>query len=117
MMDDSVNRLDKIKSNYVNSLQQKQEDIRQQLVKLNDSEWSDANAVKALSEIIHKLSGSAGSYDFDELSAMAMEIDSQLKNRIAGNEEEQTITAKVEQLLDTMEQIYQSAKLTIQGTS
>ena len=109
-MDDiNQNQLEILTRKYIESLQDKHQQILTVLNQLDTSQWSDAAQVADLYEQIHKLSGSAGSYGFDALSESAMQVDQLLKNRIAGIENDRKISSKIMALLDHIKTIYENS--------
>lgn len=109
-MDDIYqNQLEILTRKYIQSLQDKHQQILTLLTQLDASQWSDAAQVADLYKQIHKLSGSAGSYGFDDLSESAMQVDQILKNRIPNIKDDREISRKITALLDDIKTIYENS--------
>ena len=108
MLDKTGTPINTITKKYISSMKDKHTDIKRLLKTLDETGWQNAADIKELHTIVHKLSGSAGSYGFDSLSDSAMEIDLSLKKRTAGSNSDKEISRKIKQLLQDMKLIYQT---------
>jgi len=70
---------------YKKTLTDRHREITALKQQLEESDWKDSALVHQLYQLIHKLAGSAGSYGFDKISEVAIDIDSQIKTYKVGN--------------------------------
>jgi len=87
-----MDKLDELRLRYLRSLPQKGDDIRAQWELLRQRPDERAQLVE-LHQQVHRLSGSAPAYGFDEIGALARPIDQRLSEWLRSDADERAAVA------------------------
>ena len=73
----SNNRLEKLTTEYRATFPHKKDQLESAFLALSDNGWSQ-DALADLKQLVHKLSGSTGTYGFTELARLTQSLDNKI---------------------------------------